>query len=90
MDPPFRCARCGRPLPDSLKPPRPRSGRYTEGMAGALRVTIPSADGPPVMTWWCGRLCFEAACEKPSKKKRRGKPARLSAAHRGRLRAPRT
>ncbi len=72
MKPPA-CARCGRPLPDRLKPPRPRGRHYPEGAAGALRVTIPSTDGPPVITWWCGRRCFEAAHEKPSKRKLKGK-----------------
>ncbi len=67
------CERCAKPLPDGLKPPRPRSGRYPENAAGPLRVTIPSAEGPPLVTWWCGRRCFEAAREKPGKKRRKGK-----------------
>ncbi len=71
------CERCAKPLPDGLKPPRPRSRRYTEGMAGALRVTIPSADGPPAIIWWCGRRCFEKAREKPSKNKRKDSKAQI-------------
>ncbi len=72
-DAPPKCAGCGRPLTYGLKPSCPRSRRYPENAAGALRVTIPSADGPPLVTWWCGRRCFEAAREKPGKKKRKGK-----------------
>ncbi len=64
MTPP-KCERCARPLPGGLRPLRPRSGHYSEGFAGALRVV---KEG--VTSWWCGRRCFEKAHEKPGKKKK--------------------
>ncbi len=74
MDSPYRCVRCGRPLPDGFTPPRPRSGRYHEGAAGPLCVVKGGID-----SWWCTSRCFKAAVVSNMKAK---KPTKKRSAHR--------
>ncbi|PLS83679.1 MAG: hypothetical protein CYG60_21530 [Actinobacteria bacterium] len=63
MDLPYRCARCARPLPDGLKPPRPRSGRYREGAAGPVRVVKGGLE-----SFYCWPSCWKKAHpERPGK-----------------------
>ncbi|PLS86527.1 MAG: hypothetical protein CYG60_06760 [Actinobacteria bacterium] len=65
------CAQCLKEIP-SMKPLRPRSGRYAEGSAGPVRVLLGGVE-----EWWCFPRCWKKAHpEKPGKAKRK-KPIKL-------------
>lgn len=66
------CERCNKGLP-SMKPPRPRSGRYAEGSAGPVRVLLGGVE-----EWFCWSYCWKKAHpEKPGRAKKQKSQIKL-------------
>ncbi len=49
------CEVCNKEIP-SMKPPRPRSGRYAEGSAGPVRLLLGGVEA-----WFCWPKCWAKA-----------------------------